>query len=172
MIIGEEPYRFLSEEFGMPQVIAGFEPLDLIMGCLEIARQKKEGRSELTNLYGRVVKPEGNAAALKAMEETFEPVDVTWRGFPVIPGSGLAISGRYQDRDARKRFEDDLEELKGLEIPEPAGCRCGEVLRGLIDPTECPLFANGCGPNTPVGPCMVSREGSCNILHRWGKDPI
>lgn len=172
MIIGEEPYRFLSREFGMPQVIAGFEPLDLIMGCLEIAKQKSGSRAELTNLYSRVVKPEGNVAALKAMDETFDPVDVPWRGFPVIPGSGLAISTKYQDRDARKRFEDELDEIKDLEIPEPAGCRCGEVLRGLIDPTECPLFGKGCAPNTPVGPCMVSREGSCNILHRWGKDPI
>lgn len=171
MIIGERPYEFLSRDFGIPQVIAGFEPLDLIMACLEIARQKKDGRSELTNMYGRVVKHEGNRAALEAMERTFSPRDVKWRGFPVIPGSGLGISGRYADRDAEKRFEDDLEEVKDLDVPEPAGCRCGEVLRGLIEPQDCPLFGTACRPGSPVGPCMVSREGSCNILYRWGRNP-
>ncbi|MGA1819886.1 MAG: hydrogenase formation protein HypD [Thermoplasmatota archaeon] len=172
MVIGEEPYRFLSRDFGVPQVIAGFEPLDLLMACLEIARQKAEGRSDLTNLYSRVVRPEGNTAALKAMEETFEPVDVKWRGFPVIPGSGLAISRRFQDHDARKRFDDELDEFLNLELPEPPGCRCGEVLRGLIEPQDCPLFGKACEPNSPIGPCMVSREGSCNILFRWGRDPV
>ncbi|MBN1389032.1 MAG: hydrogenase formation protein HypD [Candidatus Thermoplasmatota archaeon] len=172
MVIGEEPYRFLSADHRIPQVIAGFEPLDLLMACLEIARQKAEGRAELRNMYGRVVKPEGNLAARKAMEETFEPCDVKWRGFPVIPGSGLAISERYDDHDARSRFQDELDEFLGLEIPEPEGCRCGDVLRGLIEPTDCPLFGDVCGPNHPIGPCMVSREGSCNILHRWGRNPV
>ena len=146
--------------------------LDLLMGCLEIARQKAEGRAELRNLYGRVVRPEGNTAALKAMEETFEPFDVKWRGFPVIPGSGLSISRKYEEHDARKRYRDELEEVMELEIPEPPGCRCGEVLRGLVDPTECPLFGKGCEPGSPIGPCMVSREGSCNILFRWGRNPV
>jgi hydrogenase expression/formation protein HypD len=172
MVIGEEPYRFLSEEFSMPQVIAGFEPLDLLMGCLEIARQKVEGRADLKNLYSRVVKHEGNPAALKAMDETFISSDVKWRGFPAIPGSGLSIHERYEDHDASRIFEDELSEVRELEIPEPAGCRCGEVLRGLIDPTDCPLFGKGCEPNMPIGPCMVSREGSCNILYRWGRNPV
>jgi hydrogenase expression/formation protein HypD len=168
MIIGEEPYRFLSEEYSMPQVISGFEPLDLLMGILEIARMKSEGRVELVNRYSRVVQPEGNIPALKAMEATFRSSDVPWRGFPTIPGSGLAIADEYSDLDAYLRFEDDLSEIDDLEIPEPPGCRCGEVLRGIIDPHECPLFGNACSPGNPVGPCMVSREGSCNILHRWG----
>ncbi|MGA1821811.1 MAG: hydrogenase formation protein HypD [Thermoplasmatota archaeon] len=168
MIIGEEPYRFLSKDYSMPQVIAGFEPLDLLMGILELGRMKSEGRAELVNLYSRVVHPGGNAAALRAMEETFKTADVPWRGFPTIPGSGLAVSDSYRDRDANLRFEDDLSEIRDLEIPEPPGCRCGEVLRGIIDPHECPLFGNACSPSSPVGPCMVSREGSCNILHRWG----
>ncbi len=172
MVIGEEPYRFLSDDFNIPQVIAGFEPLDLIMGCLEIAKQKAEGRGELINIYERVVKPEGNVAALNAMKETFVPIDIQWRGFPVIPGSGLGISREFQDKDSTRRFEDELEEVWNLDIPEPAGCRCGEVLRGLIEPMDCPLFGKGCAPNTPIGPCMVSREGSCNILHRWGRDPV
>lgn len=172
MIIGEHPYHFLSSEMGIPQAIAGFEPLDLLMACREIAGQKAEGRAELVNLYSRVVKEKGNEKALKAMEESFETKYVKWRGFPVIPDSGLGISSRYEDADAEKRFEDELEEVKDLEIPEPPGCRCGEVLRGMIDPHECPLFGKACSPNTPVGPCMVSREGSCNILYRWGRDPV
>lgn len=172
MIIGEEPYRFLSDEYSMPQVISGFEPLDLLMGILELARMKAEGRAELVNRYSRVVHPEGNVPALKAMETTFKASDVPWRGFPVIPGSGLAISDRFQDRDAYLRFEDDLGEIRDLEIPEPPGCRCGEVLRGIIDPHDCPLFGKGCSPGSPIGPCMVSREGSCNILHRWGSKDI
>jgi hydrogenase expression/formation protein HypD len=172
MVIGEDPYRFLSEEFSLPQVIAGFEPLDLLMACLEIAKQKADGIGELKNLYSRVVKHEGNPAALRAMEETFEPCDVKWRGFPTIPGSGLAIHRRYEEHDARKRYEDDLSAIMDLDIPEPPGCRCGEVLRGLIDPTDCPLFGKACVPNVPIGPCMVSREGSCNILYRWGRNPV
>jgi hydrogenase expression/formation protein HypD len=168
MIIGERPYRFLSEEFGLPQVIAGFEPLDLVMACFEIAKQKNTGKGELINLYGRVVQEDGNPIALKAMEETFDTFDTPWRGFPTIPDSGLKIKDRYQGKDAYRRYEDELQDVLALEIPEPAGCRCGEVLRGLIDPKDCPLFGKQCNPHRPIGPCMVSREGSCNILHRWG----
>lgn len=172
MIIGEKPYRFLSEEFGMPQAIAGFEPLDLVMACFEIAKQKKNGEGYLKNLYGRVVMEDGNPMALKAIDDTFEPCDMTWRGFPVIPKSGLKIRSQYQDKDAYRRFEDDLADVMAMDIPEPPGCRCGEVLRGLIDPMECPLFGKACNPRMPIGPCMVSREGSCNILHRWGTEPF
>ncbi|MGA1866633.1 MAG: hydrogenase formation protein HypD, partial [Thermoplasmatota archaeon] len=172
MVIGEEPYRFLSVDHKLPQVIAGFEPLDLLMACLEIARQKADGRAELKNMYGRVVRPEGNLAAIRAMAETFEPCDVRWRGFPVIPGSGLEIARKFEDHNARKKFEDELADLQELEVPEPEGCRCGEVLRGLIDPDECPLFGRSCRPDHPTGPCMVSREGGCNILYRWGRNLV
>jgi hydrogenase expression/formation protein HypD len=172
MVIGEAPYRFLSEHHGLPQVIAGFEPLDMLMACLEIARQRAEGRSELTNLYSRVVHIDGNPAALEAMARTFVPSDVRWRGFPVIPVSGLRIAPEFEERDAVKRFEDDLEEVRDLVIPEPPGCRCGEVLRGLMEPRDCPLFGKACTPMQPVGPCMVSREGGCNIEFRWGKKAV
>lgn len=172
MIIGEKPYRFLSDEFGIPQAIAGFEPLDLVMACLEIAKQKESGQAFLNNLYSRVVMEDGNPIAMKAIDDTFETVDTMWRGFPVIPMSGLKIRDKYQDRDAYKRYEDELADVMAIEILEPPGCRCGEVLRGLIDPMECPLFGKACNPRQPVGPCMVSREGSCNILHRWGSEPV
>ncbi|RJS86100.1 hydrogenase formation protein HypD, partial [Methanophagales archaeon] len=93
-----------------------------------------------------------------------------WRGFPVIPGSGLRLKKKFEEYDARKRYEDELSELcSGYEYKEPEGCRCGEILRGLVYPDECPLFGKICTPRRPVGPCMVSREGSCNIMFRYGK---
>lgn len=168
MIIGEKPYRFLTDEHGIPQVIAGFEPLDLVMACFEIARMKAEGRTELVNHYSRAVRRDGNPSALAAMGRTFVKGDRRWRGFPVIEGSALDIAPEFSEGDALRRFEDQLEPLKGVSFPEPEGCSCGEVLRGIVDPRECPLFGTACTPDDPVGPCMVSREGSCNILHRWG----
>lgn len=170
MIIGEGPYEFLSRDHSIPQVISGFEPLDLLMGVYEIAKQVEDEKAELVNRYSRVVDPDGNPAAKEAMDTVFEAADIDWRGFPVIPNSYLSISDRFQDRDAYRQFEDGLSELMDREIPEPPGCRCGEVLRGLIDPKECDLFGGLCKPQNPVGPCMVSREGSCNILYRWGRD--
>jgi len=168
-IIGSRPYEFLSEEHGIPQVIAGFEPLDLLMSVYMLAKQKEEGDARVDIEYSRVVKPEGNPAAIKVMHEGFEPADVKWRGFPTIPASGLVLSDEYQEYDARQRFEDDLAELKGKEFKEPKGCRCGEVLRGIIRSEECPLFAKTCTPTNPIGPCMVSAEGSCNILYKYSK---
>jgi len=103
----------------------------------------------------------------QVVEDVFEPCDVKWRGFPVISGSGLKLRDKFEEYDARKKYEGDLEELKYKEFPEPKGCRCGEVLRGLISSKECPLFGNKCVPNNPVGPCMVSIEGSCNIEYRY-----
>jgi hydrogenase expression/formation protein HypD len=168
-IIGSEPYEFLSREYGMPQVIAGFEPLDLLMGVYMLAKQKKEGAARVDIEYKRVVKPEGNPAAVEVMNDVFNPVDVKWRGFPSIPLSGLELSEEYQEYDARRKYEDDLAELKGKEFKEPKGCRCGEVLRGLIRSEECPLFVKVCTPANPIGPCMVSAEGSCNILFKYAK---
>jgi hydrogenase expression/formation protein HypD len=167
-IIGLEPYKFLSSVYHMPQVVAGFEPLDLLMAVYMLARQKKEGRAELENEYGRVVRPEGNVRAREAIGAVFEPYDVEWRGFPQIPGSGLRIRAGFEKWDARKRFEGDLRDLKDAKFPEPKGCLCGEVLRGIREPEKCPLFGRKCKPQSPVGPCMVSSEGSCNILYRYG----
>jgi hydrogenase expression/formation protein HypD len=167
-IIGLEPYKFLSREYHIPQVVAGFEPLDLLMGVYMLARQKKEGRTQLENEYGRVVRPEGNVRARDAMDAVFEPCDVEWRGFSVIPGSGLSIRAGYEKWDARQKYAGDLKDLKDTMFPEPKGCQCGEVLRGIREPQKCPLFGRKCKPQSPVGPCMVSSEGSCNILYRYG----
>lgn len=168
-IIGSHPYEFISKEYGISQVIAGFEPLDLLMGVYMLAKQKAEGKSEVQIEYTRAVKPEGNPKAVEVIDAIFEPMDVKWRGFPVIPGSGLELREDYSDKNARLVFEDDIAELKGKEFPEPEGCLCGEVLRGIVSSDECPLFGTACTPESPVGPCMVSAEGSCNIVFKYGK---
>lgn len=168
-IIGLEPYRFLSETHHVPQVVAGFEPLDLLMAIYMLGKQKKEGRAELENEYFRVVRPEGNVRAMELLQRTFEPCDVEWRGFPVIPGSGLRFRPDFERYDARTKYAEELAPLRDRRFPEPKGCLCGEVLRGIRDPQKCPLFGRRCKPESPVGPCMVSSEGSCNILYRYGK---
>ena len=166
-IIGTAPYEFLSKDYGIPQVVAGFEPLDLMMGVYMLAKQHTEGKAEVQNEYARVVKPNGNPTALEAMEKAFEAADVSWRGFPMIPGSGLSIKGDLERYDARSRFQDVIAPVLDREYVEPEGCRCGEMLRGIITSDECPLFGTSCTPQSPIGPCMVSREGSCYISHRY-----
>ncbi|MFW6038643.1 MAG: hydrogenase formation protein HypD [Candidatus Saliniplasma sp.] len=166
-IIGTKPYEPLSKRFDIPQVVAGFEPLDLLLASLLLVRQKQEGRAEVENEYDRVVKPEGNLKALKAMETVFETKDVEWRGFPTIKDSGLKLRDEYKEYDARSNFEDILEQVWEKEYREPEGCLCGEVLRGVVDSEECPKFAVECTPQNPIGPCMVSREGGCNIAFRY-----
>ena len=163
-IIGVAPYRALSEKYGIPQVVAGFEPVDVLYGVfmlLEMIGQKEHG---VRNEYTRVVKEEGNAKAVAILEKVFTPCDVKWRGFPVIPGSGLAIRDEYAGHDARKKFPLDVKES-----PEPRGCICGKILKGIAYPASCPLFGKRCTPESPVGPCMVSGEGSCHIAYKYGK---
>jgi hydrogenase expression/formation protein HypD len=168
-IIGTKPYEFISKDYGIPQVVTGFEPLDLLMGIYMVAKQVKEGRAEIENEYVRVVQPEGNPKAISAMTDVFEPADVAWRGFGTIPGSGMKIRDEYSQYDTRVKYEDILASLDGQDFSEPKGCRCGEVLRGLIDSRECPLFGTGCTPKSPIGPCMVTAEGSCNIVFKYRK---
>ena len=166
-IIGVKPYKVISEKYKVPQVVAGFEAVDLLMGILLLLKQVKEGRNEVENEYTRVVKEEGNIRAQKVMNDVFVIVDADWRALPRIPVSGYEISKKYEESNARKKFEDVLREFT-YDAREPKGCRCGEVLRGLVYPAECPLFKKVCTPVNPVGPCMVSREGSCNIQYRYG----
>ena len=137
------------------------------MGVWMLVKQIQSGEPRVYNEYGRVVSEEGNVKAQQVLDDVFEPGDVKWRGFPVIAGSGLFLKKKYSDFDARVLFEDDLSELKDKEFTEPKGCRCGELLRGLITSKECPLFGKQCTPSSPVGPCMVSAEGSCNIEYRY-----
>jgi len=166
-IIGSKPYEFLSKDYRIPQVVAGFEPIDLLMGCWMLVKQIENNEAFVENEYKRVVHENGNVKAKKILNIIFENCDVKWRGFPIIPNSGLKLKSKYKKYDARKKYEDILAELKNKEFKEPKGCRCGELLRGLITPFDCPLFGKTCTPDNPVGPCMVSIEGSCNIEYRY-----
>ena len=161
-IIGMEPWRFLAEKYGIPGVITGFEPLDVLEGIAMIMRQLHEGRAEIENAYTRGVMPQGNPVALAAIDEVFETCTATWRGLGPIEGSGYRIREEFAQFDALRRFEPDIEPTQ-----EPKGCRCGDVLRGIMAPNECPLFRRVCTPENPVGPCMVSSEGSCAAYFRY-----
>ena len=161
-IIGAEPYRFLVEKYGIPGVITGFEPVDVLQGIAMLVRQLHEGRAEIEIAYARGVMPEGNPVALAAIDEVFETCTATWRGLGDIPGSGYRIRDEFADFDAVRRFEPDVESTR-----DPKGCRCGDVLRARIAPNECPLFRTVCTPENPVGPCMVSSEGSCAAYYRY-----
>ena len=161
-IIGAEPYRFLAEKYGIPGVITGFEPVDVLQGIAMIMRQLHEGRAEIEIAYARGVMPEGNPVALAAIDEVFETCTATWRGLGDIPGSGYRIRDEFAEFDAMRRFEPDVEPTV-----EHKGCRCGDVLRGVMVPNECPLFRTVCSPENPVGPCMVSSEGSCAAYYRY-----
>jgi hydrogenase expression/formation protein HypD len=168
-IIGSKPYEFLSRNYKVPQVIAGFEPIDLLMASWMLVSQIKKKDAQVQNEYSRVVSYEGNKKAQDVLSEVFKKSNKKWRGFPVIKKSGLDLKSKYDDYDARKRFEDNLVEVEDKKFIEPEGCRCGELLRGLVTPYECPLFGQACTPEFPVGPCMVSIEGSCNIEYRYSK---
>jgi hydrogenase expression/formation protein HypD len=167
VITGWRTYEFLSKEYGIPQVVAGFEPLDMLMGVYLLARQIDRGEAKVENAYERAVSPEGNQKAQEAMGKVFEPCDVKWRGFSVLPGTGLKIKKEFEKWDARARFKNLLEPIWQREFGEPPGCKCGEVLRGEMEPQECPLFGNECTPSSPIGPCMVSFEGGCAIEYKY-----
>lgn len=166
-IIGEDGYKTV-EKYGVPQVIAGFEPLDILIAIAMILKQLLEGRAEIENEYKRAVRPEGNKQALRLLNRVFDVVDAPWRGIGIIPSSGLKIKKKYKDHDATERFDAFNEENYEM----PHGCRCGEVLRALIYPQECPLFNKDCTPETPVGPCMVSTEAGCYIAAKYGHEVI
>jgi hydrogenase expression/formation protein HypD len=163
-IIGEKGYREVFEKYPVPQVIAGFEPLDILFSIALILKQIKEGRTEVENTYKRAVKVEGNQKALQILDEVFQPEDAPWRGIGLIPKSGLQFRPKFHQYDASKKYDIIVEE----DYTMPSGCKCGEVLRAMIYPWECPLFNRGCNPDNPVGPCMVSHEGSCYISARYG----
>ncbi|OYT28417.1 hydrogenase formation protein HypD [Thermoplasmatales archaeon ex4572_165] len=166
-IIGTEPYAFLSKKYHIPQVITGFDPMDILMAVWMLAKQIEKDEPYVQNEYKRVVSKEGNKKASSMLDDVFKLVDMSWRGFPVITKSGLTLKNQFESYDARKKFEDILEPLKTKKFTEPKGCRCGELLRGLITSKDCPLFGTICTPQKPVGPCMVSVEGSCNIFYKY-----
>jgi len=168
-IIGTKPYEFISKEYNVPQVIAGFEPIDILMAAFMLVKQIKNNKIKVENEYTRVVHTEGNIKAKKIIDEVFEPCDIKWRGFPIIKKSGLKLRNKFCKYDARKKYKNILSKLDKKDFSEHAGCRCGELLRGLVTPFDCPLFSKKCTPENPIGPCMVSIEGSCNIEYRYSK---
>lgn len=168
VMLGAAAYRPAAEKYGKPCAIAGFEPLDVLLGISRLCSQFADKLHEVDNAYGRAVTEEGNQTAMDLLNTVFEPVDTPWRGLGTIPLSGLAFSEEYNSFDAKKRF--DLESV--ATGSDPSECACGEVLRGVMDPPECPLFDNGCNPEMPIGSCMVSSEGSCAAWYRYGRDQL
>jgi hydrogenase expression/formation protein HypD len=163
-IIGAEAYRPLAEKRGIPCVVTGFEPTDMMQGVEMLVNQVVEGRSCVENQYSRVVKWEGNRKAQSVIAEVFSVCDSEWRGIGVIPESGLEISEKYAAFDAGKNVPVTVEEPR-----EQQGCRCGDVLKGKFSPFDCPLFATVCMPESPVGACMVSSEGTCAAAYKYGR---
>ncbi len=162
-IVGVKPYEDILKRFGIPQVIAGFEPEDVMLAVYMLLECLRDGKKAVLNEYTRAVRYEGNVAAIKAIDEAFEREDWVWRGLGIVKNSGGAISKKYEDHDARKVFEDVFKNFQPKEDARKRACRCGDVLKGLITPQECPLFMKICNPRNPVGACMVSFEGTCNI---------
>jgi hydrogenase expression/formation protein HypD len=164
-IIGEHPYRFVAEEYGIPGAITGFEPADILLSILSILDQITRSKALVANEYSRVVNAIGNVPAQRLMEEMLEVKDSHWRGLGIIPGSGLKLREKFSAFDAELKYD-----LKISACPEDLpGCHCGEVLQGKIIPPECPLFSVQCNPESPYGPCMVSFEGACLTYYKYAR---
>ncbi len=161
-IIGTKPYEFLAQEFDIPCVVAGFEPLDLFQSLYILLNQMKNNRIGVYNQYFRAVKKYGNPTALSLIDNVFEVEDSTWRGIGIIPESGLKIRKKYQEFDAQANLKVQVRKSR-----EPVGCLCGLVIQGRKSPSDCQFFAKKCTPQHPIGPCMVSSEGSCQAYFRY-----
>jgi hydrogenase expression/formation protein HypD len=163
IILGIEPYRFMADVHSKPSVIAGFDPADILQSLLLMVDMRKKNKPDVINQYNRVVSDVGNKHARAILFDVFFVSDALWRGIGEIPASGLGIRAKYENYDAWKRFTITLPE-----VPNIKGCRCGDVLRGLCTPKQCSLFGKTCTPGAPVGPCMVSTEGSCAAYFKYG----
>jgi hydrogenase expression/formation protein HypD len=162
VIIGVKAYRAFYKRHRMPCVIAGFEPTDILQAIDLLVEQIECGRPALENAYQRAVTPEGNTKAQKLLAEVFKPADVCWRAIGVIPQSGLKIRKKYERYDAETVFN-----IQVTDSAEPKGCACGEILIGIKTPPGCPLYKTVCTPMDPVGPCMVSTEGTCAAYYKY-----
>lgn len=162
-IIGSQPYHFIAEEFKIPSVIAGFEPLDILQGIYFLLKQidKKEARVEVQ--YTRAVKTQGNKKAMSILYQVFEETSSIWRGMGEIKNSGLKLKKEFREFDilSKYKIKTNTRKIKN--------CLCGEILRGVRTPLQCPLFAHLCTPSRPVGPCMVSGEGTCSAYYKYGE---
>ena len=165
-VIGSDGWRFLPDDYGIPCAVAGFEPLDILRAILALVEMVEAGQPDVNNAYARSVRAEGNVAAQQVLAQVFEVAAADWRGFGTVPASGLRLRESYARFDAARAFPVEVQPAR-----EPPGCRCGEILRGVLLPTECALFGKACTPHQPIGPCMVSAEGACAAYYRYaGRD--
>lgn len=164
-IIGVKPFEIITESYNIPTIVSGFEPTDILMSIAILLKQIREQKPKAVNQYTRFVKYEGNVKAQKMISQIFEPYNAQWRGIGRVRDGGYEIKDDFQQYNARKKF--NLKPKKGIDIK--PGCICHLVVLGKETPDQCHLFGKDCTPNHPYGPCMVSREGTCNIWHKYGK---
>jgi hydrogenase expression/formation protein HypD len=165
MVIGTEPYEFISQEYHKPIVISGFEPLDIFQSIWMLLKQIVENRCEVENQYNRLVEPNGNKNALQAMNQVFIVREkFEWRGLGEIPNSGFKIREEYAQFDAEVKFT-----IPNLKVADHKACQCGEILKGVLKPWQCKVFGTACTPETPIGTCMVSSEGACAAYYKYGR---
>ena len=162
-IIGLKPFKLFSDAYHVPNVIAGFEPNDVLLAILMLLKQKLNGEYETLNEYSRVVKPEGNKLAQNIIKEVFESVSSPWRGLGRVLDGGLIIRKKYEDINAEKKFDIKIEKSQDI----PPGCSCHLIMIGKLYPYQCKLFKEKCTPINPIGPCMVSHEGTCAIYYKY-----
>jgi hydrogenase expression/formation protein HypD len=162
VIIGWRAYEPIVRMYRLPCVIAGFEDVQIVAALARLTELVAAAFPALENQYPQAVSAEGNAAAQRVIEQVFRPADVTWRGLGELPDSGLAIRDPFKAFDAAERYQ-----LPVLDSPEPAGCRCGEVITARCTPPDCALFGRACTPINPIGPCMVSSEGTCQAWFKY-----
>jgi len=164
-VIGLRPFEFIPQRYARPVVVAGFEPLDILQAILMLLEQREQGRCEVENQYGRVVRSEGNPRALEVMAETMELRPFfEWRGLGFINHSALRLRPEFADWDAEKLYS-----IPGVQVADPKACQCGEVLKGVLKPYQCKVFGTACKPETPIGTCMVSPEGACAAYYSYGR---
>lgn len=166
-VIGLVDYIPIIEQYKLPAVAVGFEPVDVMMGLSALLEQIRGGKAVCENSYTRAIREEGNPLAKKAMEDAFDISDAHWRGIGAIPGSGFKLKERFKEKDARLKYDIPFDE--GAQEMNP-GCSCHKVMLGKIEPDECPLFSKTCTPDKPLGPCMVSFEGTCKTWYRYRRE--
>jgi hydrogenase expression/formation protein HypD len=164
MVVGTAPYEFIARFYRKPLVVAGFEPIDVLLSLVMVLKQIRDGGAEVENQYARIVPAGGNAAALEAVARVYELREFfEWRGLGSIDHSGVRLRDEYASFDAERRFA-----VPSLRIADPKACQCGEVMKGTLKPWQCKLFGSGCTPETPLGALMVSSEGACAAYYQYG----
>ena len=162
VITGTDMYGFIPEKFHKGVVVSGFEPIDVLQSVYMLVKQQQQNKPVVEIQYSRVVKAIGNPKARAIVDSVFETTSANWRGLGTIPNSALQVRTEYAEFDSEKKYTFSVEESK-----EPAGCICGQVLKGLNKPSDCKLFGKTCNPENPTGACMVSSEGACNVFYRY-----